>query len=353
MRQADPAQHSAVQALLDRGQSEGCLDLSEVTALVQLLGLEEEAADELFELAHERGIDIRDDCGASAPSTEFTNGDLAGATTDTLGMFLREIRAYRLLTAAEEVDLAKRIEAGDRAARERMINSNLRLVVANARRYDGYGLPLIDLIQEGVLGLMRAVDKFDWRRGFKFSTYATWWVRQALQRALANKSREIRIPENLVDRERKIARVVAELSAQLGRAPTDEETMAAARVSQSELAALRTAARAVTSLDRPVGEEQETSLGELLPAPGPGPEETVTMRLNEVEVKAAVAALPEPERALIRLRYGLNGDNRPLSLQEIGRRLNLRRAEVRQVEMRALERLALSRELRAVAEDAA
>lgn len=353
MRQADPARHSAVQALLDRGQSEGCLDLSEVTALVQLLGLEEEAADELFELAHERGIDIRDDCGASAPATEFTNGDLAGATTDTLGMFLREIRAYRLLTAAEEVDLAKRIEAGDRAARERMINSNLRLVVANARRYDGYGLPLIDLIQEGVLGLMRAVDKFDWRRGFKFSTYATWWVRQALQRALANKSREIRIPENLVDRERKIARVVAELSAQLGRAPTDEETMAAARVSQSELAALRTAARAVTSLDRPVGEEQETSLGELLPAPGPGPEETVTMRLNEVEVKAAVAALPEPERALIRLRYGLNGDNRPLSLQEIGRRLNLRRAEVRQVEMRALERLALSRELRAVAEDAA
>lgn len=353
MRRTDPAEHPAVQALLDRGQSEGCLDLSEVTALVQTLGLEEEAADELFELAHERGIDLRDDCGASVPATQFTNGELAGATTDTLGMFLSEIRAYRLLTAEEEVDLAKRIEAGDKAARDRMINSNLRLVVANARRYRGYGLPLIDLIQEGVLGLMRAVDKFDWKRGFKFSTYATWWIRQALQRALANKSREIRIPENLVDRERKIARVEAQLSANLGRAPTDEEIMATAGVSPGELRALREAARAVTSLDRPVGEEQETSLGQLLPAPGPGPEEAVIMRLSEAEVKAAVAALPDLERDLIRLRYGLDGDGRPLSLQEVGRRLNLGRAEVRQVEMRALERLALSRELRAVAEEAA
>jgi RNA polymerase primary sigma factor len=353
MTGADPGNHPAVQALLDRGQAEGCLELSEVTALVEALGLEDEAADELFELAHERGIDLRDDCGAAAPATQFTNGELADATTDALGVFLREISAYRLLTAGEEVELAQRIEAGDAAARERMINSNLRLVVANARRYQGYGLPLIDLIQEGVLGLMRAVDKFDWRRGFKFSTYATWWIRQALQRALANKSREIRLPENLVDRERKIARTEATLSAQLGRAPSDEEILSAAGVSQTELRTLREAARAVTSLDRPVGEEQETPLGELLPAPGAGPEETVTMRLNEMEIRAAVAALPEPERELIRLRYGLDGDDHPMTLQEIGRRLHLGRAEVRQVEMRALERLALSRELRALVEEAA
>jgi RNA polymerase primary sigma factor len=353
MRHADPAQHPAVQAFLERGQREGSLQLSEVTNLVQALGLDDEAIDELLELAHERGIDLRDDCGASVTATQFTNGKLADTTADTLGMFLREMRGYGLLTAGEEVELAKRIETGDRTARDRMINSNLRLVVANARRYQGYGLPLIDLIQEGVLGLMRAVDKFDWRRGFKFSTYATWWIRQSLQRALAKKTREIRIPEHVVDRERKIARVAAELSVQLGRPPTDEELMSAAGVSHSQLRAVREAARAVTSLDRPVGEEQETTLGELVAAPGPGPEETLTMRLGEAEVNAAVAALPEPERELIRLRYGLGGEDRPLSLQAIARRLKIGIVEARQVEVRALEHLALNRELRASAEEAA
>jgi RNA polymerase primary sigma factor len=353
MRQADPAQHRAVQALLDRGQSEGSLQLSELTNLVQTLGLDDGAIDELFALAHERGIDLHDDCGSSVAATQFTNGELADTTADTLGMFLLEMRRYALLTAEEEVELAKRIETGDRTSRDHMINSNLRLVVANARRYRGYGLPLIDLIQEGVLGLMRAVDKFDWRRGFKFSTYATWWIRQSLQRALAKKTREIRIPEHVVDRERKIARVAAELSPQLGRAPTDEEIMSAAGVSHGQLRSMREAARVVTSLDRTVGEEQETTLGELLAAPGPGPEETVTVRLGEAEVNAAVAALPEPERELIRLRYGLGGEDRPLSLQGIARRLKIGTVEARQVEVRALEHLALNRELRASAEEAA
>jgi RNA polymerase primary sigma factor len=353
MAPVDPAEHPAVQALLDRGQSEGCLDLSEVTQLVQQLDLDEDGAHQLFELAHEREIDLRDDCGASVPSTQFTNGDLAAATTDSLGMFLREMSAYSLLTAEEEVELARRIEGGDSAARHQMINSNLRLVVANARRYQGYGLPLIDLIQEGVLGLMRAVDKFDWRRGFKFSTYATWWVRQSLQRALANKSREIRLPSQLVERERKIARMETQLTAELGRQPTDDELIEAADVTPAQLQVLRDAARAVTSLDRPLGEDEETALGEILAAPGPGPEETVTMRLGEVAVKAAIAALPEPEREVIRLRYGLDDEGGPISMQEISRRLKIGIAEARRLETQALEHMALNRELRALTEEAA
>jgi RNA polymerase primary sigma factor len=268
-------------------------------------------------------------------------------------MFLHEIAGHRLLTAEEEVELAQRREQGDLAARDRMAVSNLRLVVANARRYQGRGLPLIDLIQEGVLGLLRAVDKYDWRRGFRFSTYATWWIRQALQRAIDNRAREIRLPTNIADRERLVARVERELTAELGRAPRDEEIAEAAGLPLRQVEDLREVARVVTSLDRPVGEEQETALRELFAAPGPGPEETVTLRLSEEEVRAAVAALPEPERDLIRLRYGLESGTEPLSLREIGRQLQVSPRMARQIEIRALERLALSRELRALAAEAA
>jgi RNA polymerase primary sigma factor len=346
--------HPAIAALLDRGETEGCLELSEVTRTLERLGLAEEAAAELLDDLQERGIELRDDCGRpSIPSTDFTNGELAGATADTLGMFLREISVHPLLTAEEEVELAQRRERGEREARERMILSNLRLVVANARRYQGFGLPLVDLIQEGVLGLMRAVDKFDWRRGFRFSTYATWWIRQSLQRALDNRARQIRLPTNVADRERRIARVERELSTALGRAPSDEEVAEAAGLPLSQLRGLRDVARVVTSLDRPVGEEQETPLRDLFAAPGPGPEETVTLRLSEEEVRAAVAALPEPERNLIRLRYGLESGAAPLSLREIGHHLQVSPRVARQIEVRALERLAVSRELRALAADAA
>jgi RNA polymerase primary sigma factor len=354
MAEPDQAEHPALRALLDRGESEGCLEFSEVTRAVDQLGLDDEAATELFDTLHERGIELRDDCGrVPIPTTDFTNGQLADATADTLGMFLHEISGYRLLTAEEEVDLAQRIEHGERAARDRMIVSNLRLVVANARRYQGYGLALVDLIQEGVLGLMRAVDKFDWRRGFKFSTYATWWIRQSLQRALDKKGRDIRIPTNIADRERRIARVERELTTELGRVPSEEEIAVAANLTPKQVRDLRDVTRVVTSLDRPVGEEQETALGELLAAPGPGPEETVTVQLSEEDVRAAVATLPEIERDLIRLRFGLQDRGLPLPLREIGRRLKVRPEVARQIEVRALEHLALNRELRALAEEAA
>src|SRR5919109_648954 len=203
-----------------------------------------------------QGIDITDDCGRSGvEATTFRNGELAAATTDALQLFLNEIRRYPLLTAAEEVELAKRIEQGDLEAKERMINSNLRLVVSIAKKYQGQELSLLDLIQEGIFGLIRAAEKFDWRKGYKFSTYATFWIRQAIQRGIANRARTIRIPVHIGQRERKIARAERELATKLARQPSDEEISTESGVPLDQIEEIRAAGRAVTSLDRPLGEE--------------------------------------------------------------------------------------------------
>ena len=210
--------------ILDAGEEAGCLNLSEFSAAVQDLELDDDELEALYAEVEERGISLSDDCGrATAPDATYVNGDLATATTDSLQLFLNEAGRFALLTAPEEVELAKRIEQGDMEAKNRMINSNLRLVVSIAKKYQGHGLSLLDLIQEGVIGLIRAAEKFDWRRGYKFSTYATWWIRQAVQRGVANKSRTIRIPVHIADREQKIGRAERELVVKLGRAPTDEE----------------------------------------------------------------------------------------------------------------------------------
>src|SRR5687767_6938282 len=186
--------------LLEAGEEAGCLNLSEFSAVLQDTELDDDELEALYAELDERGISLTDDCGrASAPDATYVNGDLASATTDSLQLFLNEAGRYPLLTAAEEVELAKKIERGDQAAKNRMINSNLRLVVSIAKKYQGHGLSLLDLIQEGVIGLIRAVEKFDWRRGYKFSTYATWWIRQAVQRGVANKSRTIRIPVHIAE----------------------------------------------------------------------------------------------------------------------------------------------------------
>jgi RNA polymerase primary sigma factor len=339
---------AALQALLDRGEEGGCIEYSEVDELAQTLDLEDEQVQEVYEEIEQRGIGLKDNCAReSAPAATYVNGDLAHATTDALQLFLNEVGRHPLLTAQEEVELAKRIEKGDREAKERMINSNLRLVVSIAKKYQGHGLSLLDLIQEGIIGLIRAVEKFDWRRGYKFSTYATWWIRQAVQRGVANKAREIRIPVHIVEREQKIARAERELAPRLGRAPTDEELAKAAKLPLKQVRDVRGAARAVTSLDRPVA-DSETSFGELLAGEEAGPEEEVTVSLDMEVLRRAVAELPERERYVVKLRYGLNGDVVPVSLEEIGRRLGLTRERVRQIEADALERLAVQREIEAL-----
>jgi RNA polymerase primary sigma factor len=342
-----------IAALLDRGVETNCLELSEVEELIQSLELEDESVEALYEEIERRGIEVQDDCGrVSAPDSTYVNGDLAVATTDALQLFLNEVGRYQLLTAKEEVELAKRLERGDKEAKELMINSNLRLVVSIAKRYQGHGLSLLDLIQEGIIGLIRAVEKFDWRRGFKFSTYATWWIRQAVQRGVANKAREIRIPVHIVEREQKIARAERELTAKLGRVPNEKEVAKAAKLPVKQVREVRQAARAVTSLDRPIGGESEATLGELMAGESAPLEEEVTVSLAEDTLRRAISQLPDREREVVQLRYGLNGDVDPVSLEEIGRRLGVTRERVRQIETEALERLAVNRELEALREAA-
>jgi RNA polymerase primary sigma factor len=339
-----------VTTLLAHAEEMGCVNLSQLGELLQGADVEESEVEALYAQLDERGIEITDDCGRveveEAP--EYVNHELAVATTDALQLFLNEAARYPLLTAAEEVELAKRIERGDAAAKERMINSNLRLVVSIAKKYQGHGLALLDLIQEGIIGLIRAVEKFDWRKGFKFSTYATWWIRQAVQRGVANKSRTIRIPVHIAERETKIARAERELAAELGRAPTDSEVSRKAKLSPKHVKEVRAAARAVTSLDRPLGDEGEASFGDLFAGEDASPEEEVTVSLEQEVLHRALAELPEREQQVLKLRYGLDGEQEPLSLEAIGRRLGVTRERVRQLESAALERLAMRREIGAL-----
>jgi RNA polymerase primary sigma factor len=346
----DLASRPEVVALIARGEERGCVNLSEFDELVQALELVDDDVDALEASLEAQGIDLSDDCGRTdVEPTTFRNGELAAATTDALQLFLNELRRYPLLTAEQEVDLSKRIEQGDLEAKERMINSNLRLVVSIAKKYQGQELSLLDLIQEGIFGLIRASEKFDWRRGYKFSTYATFWIRQAIQRGLANKARTIRIPVHIGQRERKIVRAERELSARLGREPSDEEIASEAELPLDQVEEVRDAARTVTSLDRPVGEDGDTPLGDLLEGGTPPVDQEVEVSLSEQLLRRTIEELPELERDVIRLRFGLLGDD-PQPLRETGRRLGVSAERVRQIESRALKRLAMRRELEALRE---
>ena len=341
---------SPIDALVERGEEEGCVNLSELSEVVQ--DLSEDEAQALADRLEARGIEVSDDCGReSEPGPSYALDELSHMTGDTLQLFLRDIRRHPLLTAAEEIALAKRIERGDLDAKERMVNSNLRLVVSVAKKYQGHELSLLDLIQEGILGLIRAAEKFDWRKGYKFSTYATFWIRQAIQRGLANQGRTIRLPVHIGQRERKIARMERELAVQLERMPTDEEIAKAADISLRELRETREFSRTVTSLERPVGSEGDTELGALLPSDAPEPVEEVEIGLRQEAVHRALENLSEQEQQVIRLRYGINGDE-PTPLREAGRQLGLSPERVRRIEHKALERLACTREVAGLAEAA-
>jgi RNA polymerase primary sigma factor len=339
-----------IEALFERSEERGCLDLSELAELAQELDMADDDLQALHERLEARGFEVSDDCANGAPpGAHYNNEELVVMTSDTLQLFLRDVRRHPLLSAADEIELAKRIERGDLEAKERMVNANLRLVVSLAKKYQGHELALLDLIQEGILGLIRAAEKFDWRKGYKFSTYATFWIRQAIQRGLANQGRTIRIPVHIGQRERKIVRAERELAANHGRPPTDEEVAAAAEITLAELHETREVMRTITSLERPVGAEGDTELGDLLASDEIEPHEEVEIGLRDQTVRAALDQLPDQEREVIGLRFGLGGAE-PTPLREAGRRLGLSPERVRRIEHKALERLAEFREVAALSE---
>jgi RNA polymerase primary sigma factor len=267
------------------------------------------------------------------------DGAEQGLLDDSLQLFFAEIGRYPLLTAAEEVALAKRVERGDSAAKERMINSNLRLVVSIAKRYTGHGVPLLDLVQDGVIGLNRAVEKFDWRKGYKFSTYATWWIRQAVQRSISGQSRTIRVPTHVHERRQTLARRARRLELELGRPPTHEELAEATGLSLKHVDEALGVPEARVSLNQPVGSDEEGELGDLFAdesADDPG--ELAEESLRRRAVRLALAELPEGERRILELRFGFDGE--PTSLEAIGRELGISRERVRQLEEAAFARVA-------------
>jgi RNA polymerase primary sigma factor len=320
-------------------------ELHEVLEPLELDTLELEAFRQELE---QRGIEIIEEERAPEPAPPPPPQPVfVETTTDALQLFLREAGRHPLLTAAQEVELSKRIERGDMQAKQRMIQSNLRLVVSIAKNYRNQGLPFLDLIQEGTLGLIRAVEKFDWRRGYKFSTYATWWIRQAVARALADKARTIRMPVHIVERLQKLNKAERILWTQLGREPTLEEIAEEASLPLDQAKEVKAAAHASTSLDQPVGDHEDAVFGDFVAGDGPSPDEQVELLLRSQALARALAALGERERKVLILRYGLD-NSEPKTLEEIGRRLDLTRERVRQIEGQALKRLSRLHEIESV-----
>src|SRR4051794_13555287 len=333
-----------VRALLETSEHAGTIQLRELADLVEAHDLPPLEHDALLRELDKRGIEVVDPPASPEPPPL---APVAESTTDALQLFLREAGRHTLLTAAQEVSLAKRIERGDLDAKQVMIQANLRLVISIAKNYRNQGLPFLDLIQEGTLGLIRAVEKFDWRRGFKFSTYATWWIRQAVARALADKARTIRMPVHIVERLQKMNRADRTLWTTLGREPTIEEIAEEANLTVQQVNEVRAAARASSSLDAPVGDTDDAVLGDFVAAEDMLPEERVELTLRSQALQAALGTLTERELEVVTLRYGLGGTE-PKTLEEIGRRLGLTRERVRQIELDSLRRLAGEREMQAM-----
>jgi RNA polymerase primary sigma factor len=345
-------QYEDVRLLLEGAAESGVVRRTQLTELIETHELDALETEALYREFDQRNVEINEDERADAepappPPPAAPIQTSFETTTDALQLFLREAGRHALLTASEEVELAKRIERGDREAKDLMVNSNLRLVVSIAKKYQGHGLSLLDLIQEGIIGLIRAVEKFDWRRGYKFSTYATWWIRQAVARALADKARTIRMPVHIVERLQKMNKAERILWTQLGREPTLDEIAEEASLPIEQAREVRAAARASTSLDQPVGEEEDAVFGDFLAGEGPLPEDEVEINLRSQALSLALSALGDRERQVIILRYGL-GDHEPKTLEEIGRRLGLTRERVRQIELDSLRRLAKLREMEGV-----
>jgi len=273
-------------------------------------------------------------------------------STDSLQLFLKDVGKVDLLTAAQEVELAKRIERGDHRAKQEMVEANLRLVVSIAKRYRNQGLPFLDLIQEGTIGLVRAAEKFDWRKGYKFSTYATWWIRQAVARALADKARTIRMPVHVVEKLNKIVRAERKLRAERGREPTSMEIAAELELAVEEVESIRRTSQTPISLEKPVGDDDESEFGHFIEDENiPLPDEAADTAFRTEALKKCLAALSYRERRVLELRYGLNGEQ-PRTLDEVGRAFQVTRERIRQIENQGLKKLralAESQKLRDVA----
>jgi RNA polymerase primary sigma factor len=281
------------------------------------------------ELASE-GSEVTEISGVAERADRKRQGD----STDALRLFLNEIARFKLLTPSAEVELAKLIERGDRVAKELLINSNLRLVVSIAKKYQASDLALLDLIQEGILGLIRAAEKFDWRRGCRFSTYASWWVRESIERGIANRARLIRMPVYMVDRERAISRVERALTAELGREPTEDEIAAVTKLPLDQVHEVRRIARPVASLDKPIGADDQTPFGELLESDSSEPSEEVESAMRCEALRQALTRLPSPEREVVRLRYGIGCQGK--TLDQVVSRLGISRDRVRRLQARGL-----------------
>jgi RNA polymerase primary sigma factor len=332
-----------VRELIERSAESGVVKQTELAEIVESQRLDVLEQDFLYRELEQRGIELVE--AAPEPSPALAPVE---TTTDALQLFLREAGRHPLLTAAQEVELSKRFERGDMDAKNEMIQANLRLVVSIAKSYRNQGLPFLDLIQEGTLGLIRAVEKFDWRRGYKFSTYATWWIRQAVARALADKGRTIRIPVHVVERLQKLNRAERTLWPQLGRQPTLEELAEEANLPVEQAYEVQAAAHASRSLDQPVGEDEDAVLGDFVSGDDPLPEDEVAIALRDEALGTALGALTEREKQVLVLRYGLSGGD-PMTLEHIGRTLDLTRERVRQLELQALNRLAEMHEMAGVA----
>jgi RNA polymerase primary sigma factor len=338
-----------IQAVLDEAEERGTIEETVLEALALEHELEDEELAALRAELEEREVEILAPVAPARVEREREREpEPVASSTDALTLLMSNVGRYPLLTAAEEVALAKRVERGDREAKERMINSNLRLVISIAKRYQNRNLPLLDLFQEGVIGLNRAVEKFDWRRGYKFSTYATWWIRQACQRAVSGQSDTIRIPTHVHERRVKLGGASARLEPKLGREPTREELAAETGLSLRHVDEALDIAEAPVSLNRPIGSEEDGEFGDLFAdAEALDPAAEATDSLRRLAVRRAVSRLPERERRILELRFGFDSD--PASLEAIGKELGITRERVRQLEAEAFRRL--SSTLAGLAED--
>jgi RNA polymerase primary sigma factor len=339
-----------LRALIAQGRERGYLTFEEISGTLEEVEVTKEQVRDLHGYLIEHGVDVVAEDGLTAYKEAKGEGQPGQAkkteldltvepSLDSLRLYLRSIGRVELLTADEEVDLAKRIEKGDMTAKRHMVEANLRLVVSIAKGYLGRGLGFLDLIQEGSLGLIRAVEKFDYRRGYKFSTYATWWIRQAVTRAIADKARTIRIPVHMVEKLNRVGHVERQLVQRLGREPEPQEIADELKVTVREVRDILRVAQMPVSLEKPVGDEDESELGDFVADDQTEePFEAATENLQREDIQRALDALPERERQVIELRYGLRG-HEPLTLEEVGRAFGVTRERIRQIENNTLKKL--------------